>query len=177
MGKALNLAGILIEIIGICIAGRGLYLTWKDNVPEEKQVRQLLRRFWATTKRRLRRRKTVTVGIATSWGVAMDAQAIGVVTPPMKALTLELSPAELVRAISQNFDALIRMSVEAQTQLAQTRNETAQSVKKLQAEIAEAHTSLGEQAKSLVVEGVPLAVSGLAITVVGLLLQGAGVFA
>jgi hypothetical protein len=97
--------GILIEIVGIGLAGRGLYLTWKDNVPPEKQVGQLLRTFFAAVRRRLRRRKQVTAGIATAWAVSGAAHAVGVVTPPLHLLTLEMSQAELLRAIAQNFQA------------------------------------------------------------------------
>lgn len=176
MGNLLSGVGIAVEIVGIGLAGRGLYLTWKDNVPPEKQVSQLLRSFWAAVRRRLRRRTTVTTGIATAWGVANDAQAIGTVTPPLRPMTVDLSRADLIEAVSHNFNVLVQTSVETQVELSKARHENAQTTRQLRTELAEAHVKLTDDAKALVVEGVPLAVFGLSVTLLGLLLQGVGTF-
>lgn len=176
LGNLLSGVGIAVEMVGIGLAGRGLYLTWKDNVPPEKQVSQLLRSFWTAVRRRLRRRTSVTAGVATARGVANDAHAVGIVTPPLRPLTLDLSRAELLDAISHNFEALVQMSVATQVELGKARHENAQTTKQLRTEVAEAHVKLTDDAKALVVEGVPLAVFGLFVTLFGLLLQGVGTF-
>jgi pyruvate/oxaloacetate carboxyltransferase len=176
LGDVLSGIGIAVEIVGIGLAGRGLYLTWKDNVPQEKQVGQLLRMFFAAVRRRLRRRTQVTAGVATAWAVAAEAHGVGTVTPSLRSLTSEMSRPELISSLTHNFEALKRITVEMQAELGAAKHENAQEARRLATELSATQAGLTEQAKTLVVEGVPMAVAGLVVTMVGLLLQGIGTF-
>jgi hypothetical protein len=163
--------GLFLELVGLGVAARGLWQTWKANAPDRPFFPSWVYQSssWIQSKllRRKPRTQKVSGHVRATWG--FEGKAEGRV---WEGFTDEMTLEQMVEVAQSNAIEARKEADEARRAVETERAEREAAMAGVDSRLRGTDEELRSFARNLVVDGVPIAVMGLTLAAVGLVMQG-----
>lgn len=171
---ALTAVGLVVELIGLVMAGLGLHETWSANADEGQSLWDGPRRWLASARDRLLRRpRHVTVHLGQAVDLSAKASATGLVS---KALRTDMPLPDQLAQLKEEVDEARLAAHLAQLRADKVGGALRQTTLDLSGDITSVRDELRRTVRRVALDGFHLAYFGLIVAGAGTLLQLLGLW-